>query len=188
MVGKRGGGASALVARTGRSQELSVYSCRRGGSCVGVSGSLFNRVRETNRVVGGAVHHCASPSVLERIQDWVLGGHAADTDRRSFEARRPHASRSQQHTSDAEPPERGAQQHRESVSGFPAGAQSKRQRKERVRSTQKVGTAIGRVRREANLLVDATTMCARVQCTPGDNRSRQAKTKSAHKSLTITAT
>jgi Resolvase, N terminal domain len=85
-------------------------------------------------------------------------------------------------------PQRGAQQHRASVSGFPAGAQSKRQRKERIRSPQKAGTVIGRARREANPLVDATTRCARVQCTPGDNWSRQTKTKSAQKSLTITAT
>ena len=77
---------------------------RRAHQCVGVSGSLFNRVRQPNRVVGGAVHPCASLSASERIGDWVFGGGAANTDRRSFEARRPHASRSQQHTARAKLP------------------------------------------------------------------------------------
>ena len=63
------------------------------------------RVRKPNRVVGGAVHHCASRGAAERRGDWVLGGGAADTDRRSFGARRSHASRSQQHTLEVEPPE-----------------------------------------------------------------------------------
>jgi hypothetical protein len=88
-----------------------------------MSGSLFNRVRETNRVVGGAGHSCASPSASERIQDWVLGGSAADTDRRSFGVSRPHASRSQQHTARVEPPS-----------------------ERRVRGTQEAETVTGRVR------------------------------------------
>jgi len=103
------------VTGTGESRELGVPWCRRAGQCVGVSGSLFNRVHQLNRVVGGAVHPWASPGASERIQDWVLGGRAADTDRRSFEAGRPHASRSQQHTARGEPQERGAQRGHASV-------------------------------------------------------------------------
>jgi hypothetical protein len=103
-----------------RARELDVPWCRMVGQCVGVSGSLFNRVHQLNRVVGGAVHPCASPGASERIQDWVLGGRAADTDRRSLEARRPHASRSQQHTARGEPQERGAQRRRVCVRSVPS--------------------------------------------------------------------
>ena len=35
---------------------------------------------------GGAAHLCASSGAAERIRDWVLGGAAADTERRSFGA------------------------------------------------------------------------------------------------------
>jgi hypothetical protein len=107
-----------------------------------MSGSLFNRVREMNRVVGGAAHHCASPGAAERIQDWVLGGVAADTDRRSFGARRPHASRSHQHTTYAEPL---------------GGVGGRREQEGRVLAIAGVDTAPGRVRPEANPLVDATS-------------------------------
>ena len=65
---------SVLVPATGESRELGVPSCSRAGQCVGVSGSLVNRVHQLNRVVGGAVHPWASPGAAERIQDWVLGG------------------------------------------------------------------------------------------------------------------
>jgi hypothetical protein len=164
-------------------------SRRRAAQCVGVRGSLFNRVRQANRVVGGAVHSCASPSASERIQDWVLGGTAANTDRRSFEARRPHALRSQQHTAGAESPrERGAQQCRASVRRSseqghgPARARS-------VAPYTEAETATGRVRREANPLVDATSMCATKSHThqekSGGDKKRQ---KSAHKGLTNVAT
>ena len=112
---------SALIVPAGPYTELDVSSRGRAEQCVGMSGSLVNRVRKSNRVVGGAVHHCASRGASERIQDWVLGGRAADTDRRSFGARRPHALRSQQHTTRAEPPgERGAQQRCASVRGLPS--------------------------------------------------------------------
>ena len=57
---------------------------------MGVSDSLLNRVRETNRDVGGAAHTRASFSAPRRIRDEVLGGSAADTDRRSFGARASH--------------------------------------------------------------------------------------------------
>src|SRR5262249_6011840 len=50
-----------------------------------------------------AVHPCASPGASERIQDWVLGGVAADTDSRSFGARGSHVSRSHQYIAWAEP-------------------------------------------------------------------------------------
>jgi hypothetical protein len=95
-----------------------------------------------NRVVGGAAHHCASPGAAERIQDWVLGGVAADTDRRSFGARRPHASRSHQHTTYAEPL---------------GGVGGRREQEGRVLAIAGVDTAPGRVRPEANPLVDATS-------------------------------
>jgi hypothetical protein len=107
-----------------------------------MSGSLFNRVREMNRVVGGAAHHWASPGASERIQDWVLGGVAADTDRRSFGARRSHASRSHQHTTYVEPL---------------GGVGGRRRQEGRVLATAGVDTAPGRVRPEANPLVDATS-------------------------------
>jgi hypothetical protein len=60
---------SALVAQTGQARELGVFSGRRAGACVGVSGSLFNRVHQLNRVVGGAVHHwlCQAPQSAYRI-------------------------------------------------------------------------------------------------------------------------
>ena len=111
---------SVRVIWTGESREFGIPWGRKAGQCVGVSGSLFNRVHTLNRVVGGAVHHCASPGAAERIQDWVFGGRAADTDRRSFEVRRPHASRSQQHTARGEPQERGAQRRRASVRSLPS--------------------------------------------------------------------
>jgi hypothetical protein len=104
-----------------------------------VSGSLFNRVRETNRVVGGAVHPCASPGASERIQDWVLGGVAADTDRRSFGARGSHVSRSHQHIAWAEP--------------F-GGIGGQRTSEGHVLDTTGVETALGRVRPEVTPLVD----------------------------------
>ena len=128
--------------RAARSLAYGVSASRRACKCVGVSGSLFNRVRETNRVVGGAVHPCASPGASERIQDWVLGGVAADTDRRSFGARRSHASRSHQHTTYVEPL---------------GGVGGRRGQEGRVLATAGVDTAPGRVRPEANPLVDATS-------------------------------
>jgi hypothetical protein len=95
-----------------------------------------------NRVVGGAAHPWASPGASERIQDWVLGGVAADTDRRSFGARRSHASRSHQRTTGAEP--RG-------------GLGGRREQEGRVLDTEGVDTDPGRVRSEANPLVDVTS-------------------------------
>jgi hypothetical protein len=162
-----------LVPRTGRLRELGAPSCSRAGQGVGVSGSMFNRVREPNRVVGGAVHHCASPGAAERIQDGVLGGRAADTERRSFEARRPHASRSQQHTARGKPQARGAQRRRASVRRRPRkGTGSARER--RVRGTQEAETITGRVRREATSRADATHMCA-AQSNAHQERSRRDK-------------
>ena len=147
-----------------------------------MSGSLFNRVHQLNRVVGGAVHHCASPGASKRIGDWVLGGRAADTDRRSFEASRPHASRSQQHTARGERQERGAQRRRASVRSLPStgtGAALERH----VRGTQEVEAVTGRVRREATSRADATSMCAanpmRIRREAGETR----KEKSAPKEL-----
>jgi hypothetical protein len=95
-VNKGGGGASALMAPRGE-HTRDASSCSKTEPCVGMSGSVFNRGRESNRVGRGAVHHCASPRAAERRGDWVFGGRAADTERRSFGAHRPHASRSQQH-------------------------------------------------------------------------------------------
>src|SRR5215470_2420048 len=94
---------SARGAHAELSPASSISASRRACKCAGVSGSLLNRVHQLNRVVGGAVHPCASPGASERIQDWVLGGRAADTDRRSFGARGSHASRSHQHIAGAGP-------------------------------------------------------------------------------------
>jgi hypothetical protein len=101
-VNKGGGGASALMAPRGE-HTRDASSCSKTEPCVGMSGSVFNRGRESNRVGRGAVHHCVSPRAAERRGDWVFGGRAADTERRSFGAHRPHASRSQQHTGYEEP-------------------------------------------------------------------------------------
>ena len=76
------------------------------------------------------------------IQDWVLGGVAADTERRSFGARGAHASRSRQHTACAEPL---------------GGVEGQREREGRVLDTEGVDTDPGRVRPEANPPVDATS-------------------------------
>jgi hypothetical protein len=159
---------SVPVLGTGESRELGVPSCRRPGQCVGMSGSLFNRVHTLNRVVGGAVHPCASPGASERIQDWVLGGHAADTDRRSFEARRPHASRSQQHTVRGELQARGAQRRRASVRKL-ASKGTGPVRERCVRGTQEAETVTGRVRREAPH-AQTLPVCAR----PSPIRTRRA--------------
>jgi hypothetical protein len=173
---------------TGESREFGVSWCRRVGQCVGVSGSLFNRVHQLNRVVGGAVHPWASPGAAERIQDWVLGGRAADTDRRSFEASRPHALRSQQHTARGEPQERGAQRRRASVRSLPSkSTESALERGEcavhrRWRLSQ---GACGEKPPHAQRL----PVCAR----PNPMRTRRAagearKEKSTPKGLTIAAT
>jgi len=131
----------------------------------------------------GAVHDCASPSASERIQDWVLGGRAADTDRRSFGAKgstRHEASSTPQVQS---PQERGAQQRRASVRGLPTRARG------HVRSTQEVETATGRVRQAAHPLADATRMCATKSNThPERGRRGKKRQKSAQKGLTIAAT
>jgi hypothetical protein len=177
-----------LVTWTGESRELGVSWCRRAGQCVGVSGSLFHRVHKLNRVVGGAVHHCASPGASERIQDWVLGGRAADTDRRSFEARRPHASRSQQHTARGEPQERGAQRRRASVRSLPS--------KGTGAALERGECAVHRRRRPSQGVcgekpphAQTLPVCAR----PSPMRTRREagetrKEKSAPKGLTIAAT
>ena len=100
------------------SNPVRLPGARRAGECVGVSGSLFNRVHTLNRVVGGPF----TTALLQAPQSAYRIGclrRAADTDRRSFEARRPHASRSQQHTACAEPQARGAQRRRTSVRSLP---------------------------------------------------------------------
>ena len=164
-----------LGTETGESRERSGPLGRRAGQCVGVSGSLFNRVHTLNRVVGGAVHHWASPGASERIQDWVLGGRAADTARRSFEASRPHASRSQQHTARGELQARGAPRHRASVRSLPSkGTGSVRER--RVRDTQGAETVTGRVRREATSRADAISLRAATS-NAHQERSRRDKEK-----------
>ena len=100
-----------------------------------MSGSLCNRVRQPNRVVGGAVHYGASLSASERIGDWVFGGGAVDTDRRSFEASRPHASRGQQHPARAKlPGERGPATSRGHQASAEQGARA-RARAARARHT-----------------------------------------------------
>jgi hypothetical protein len=163
-----------LVTWTRESRELGVPWCRRAGQCVGVNGSLLNRVHKLNRVVGGAVHPCASPGASERLQDWVFGGRAADTDRRSFEASRPHASRSQQHTARAEPlgERRPAASRDRQESAEQGHGISTRER--RVRRTQEAETITGRVRREANPLADAPRMCA-TKSNAHQERSRRDK-------------
>ena len=52
-----------------------------------MSGSWFNRVRAPHRDVGGAAHTRAAFSAPRRLRDAVLGGSAADTERRAFGAR-----------------------------------------------------------------------------------------------------
>jgi hypothetical protein len=164
-------------------RELGAPLYRRARRCVGVSGSLFNRVRETNRVVGGAVHPCASPSASERIQDWVLGGHAANTDRRSFGARRPHASRSQQHTARAEPPgerrpaaSRGRQEFAEQGHGIS------------TRETRAPYTGGGDCHRASEARSSPTrghypSVRDQVQGASGEKQARQEKTKKCSKGL-----
>jgi hypothetical protein len=128
------------------------------------------------------VHHCASPGASKRIWDWVLGGRAADTDRRSFEARRPHASRSQQHTARGERQERGAQRRRASVRSLPStgtGAALERH----VRGTQEVETVTGHVRREATSRADATSMYAANPMRTRRETGETRKEKSAPKEL-----
>ena len=62
-------------------------------------------------------------------------------------------------------------------------------RERRVRGTQEAETVTGRVRREANLLVDTTSMCATESNTHQERSDRdKKKQKSAQKSLTIAAT
>jgi hypothetical protein len=140
-------------------------SCSKTEPCVGMSGSVFNRVRESNRVVGGTVHHCASPRAAERIGNWVFGGRAADTDRRSFGANRPHASRSQQHTGYEEP-----------------------SRTRRGCKTQEAEIATGRVKRAVRPRGDPISMGVLRPQSAGKERSRQEKTKSTQAGLTIAAT
>ena len=148
-----------------------------------MSGSLFNRVRQPNRVVGGAVHHCASPGASERIQDWVLGGRTADTDRRSFGARRPHALRSQQHTARAESlGERGAQRCRTSVRSRPS-RDTGSARERRVRGTQEAEIVPGRVRWAATSRADAISMCAAKPHAHQERSRRDKKRKKCSKGL-----
>ena len=168
-----------MRAWTGQSRERGVLLCRKVWQCVGVSGSLFNRVRKPNRVVGGAVHPCASPSATERIQDWVLGGRAADTDRRSFEASRPHASRSQRHTVRGEPQARGAQQHHASVR---SGVSRARARDQRAREARAWYTGGGDSHRASEVRSQLTRRCyqyvrGQVHCAPGEKQERQGKKK-----------
>jgi hypothetical protein len=162
----------------------------RAAQCVGVRGSLLNRVRQANRVGGGAAHHCASPSASERRQDGVLGGCAADTESRSFGATRPHASRSPPHTACAESPgERGAQPRRASRQGPSEQGHGPAAREERIRRTQEAETATERVRREAKPLVDATSVCATKSNTHQERGGRDKKRqKNAQKGLTNAAT
>jgi len=62
------------------------------------------RLFSTRLALIGALNRDAQqPFCYASIQDWVFGGRAADTDRRSFGASRPDASRSQQHTVHEEP-------------------------------------------------------------------------------------
>jgi hypothetical protein len=90
----------------------------------------------------------------------VLGGGAADTDRRSFGATRSHASRSQQHTSEVEPPEGEVPSTVASLSGAcRAGGQGLREKGVR-RITQEAETVTGRVRRVASPLVDVISLRA----------------------------
>src|SRR5215471_4943199 len=107
MPDARPGGDSSISNRLAVSTPTTA-ACRHRDQSFATGGMIydpvsFNRVHQLNRVVGGAVHPCASPGASERIQDWVLGGRAADTDRRSFGARGSHASRSHQHIAGAGP-------------------------------------------------------------------------------------
>ena len=159
---------------------------RRGHQCVGVSGLLVNRVCETNRVVGGAAHPCASPGASERIQDWVLGGVAADTDRRSFGTRGSHASRSHQHTAWVAPSEwRDAQQRRAASGGCRAGARGQRQP-----GGSAWHTGGGDRHRTSEARNQLTTRMCEPEANTYQERSGRDKQrqKSNHKGLTIAAT
>jgi hypothetical protein len=104
----------------------------------------------------------------------VLGGVAADTDSRSFGARRSHASRSHQRTTGAE--------HLGGVGG-------RREPEGRVLDTEGVDIDPGRVRPKANPLVDATSTRGRE---PQHHQEimgiDKEKTKNVQKGLTIAAT
>jgi hypothetical protein len=107
----------------------------------------------------------------------VLGGRAADTDRRSFEARRPHASRSQQHTARGEPQESGAQRRRASVRSLPSkGTGSALERGEcavhRSGDSHRASEVRSHLTRRRYQYVRS-----QVQCAPGETQERQEKKK-----------
>jgi len=150
---------------------------------------LFNRVRQSEPCCRGPLTSglLQAPQSADRIG--CLAASAAATDRRSFGARRPHVSRSQQHTARAESPgarcpaaSRDRQESAEQGHGIST-------RERRVRRIQEAETITGRVRREANPLADATRMYATKSNAHQERSGRDKKRqKSAPKGLTIVAT
>src|SRR5262249_54343287 len=114
---------------------LDVSLCSKTGQCVGVSGSIFNRVREPNRVVGGAVHHCTSPSAAGAYRIGCL----ATVPPTRIEGRLERA--------DPPPPEASNT------------AYIKSPGERRGRETQKAEATTERVKPEVRPLVDPTSMC-----------------------------